>query len=619
MTAPTIVIAWLTAAAVLVPLLLGLAALLPRTERVVTAAAPFAALPALGLALAGGDPWSIHVPWLLLGARFGLDLTGRVYLLLGAITFSLAALAAWRDPDVAAGSRRRFMAFLLPSAAGTFGMALSQDAVTFYVCFALMSFPAYGLVVFDGRAESRRAGRAYIAFVILGEVLLVSALFLAARGAGTTDLAILPARMVGAPGWETAVMLILVAFGMKAGAVPLHVWLPPAYTEAPTPGSAALAGVMSKAGVLGWLRLLPLGVVSLPLWGMLAVGAGLLAAFYGVVVGLTVRHPKTALAYSSVSQMGFMTTAIGIGLLAPSAWPVLLAAVLVYMLHHGLAKGALFLGVGAAEHPRSGAEVIPGHTPGKVGTSPGQTRDKTRSRAGVFILAGLGACGLSLAGAPLTSGAAAKMLLKDGLSVTGMPSAASIVTLMSLAAIGTTLLMARFLVLVSARMRESDGAQAEPAPGRDTHASSTLVGFLPWGIATALSLLSPWFALRLVADPSVAMTLATTWPVVVGAALSAAAVAASTRGWRPPVRRVPTGDLLVLFEQTSRWAVQKGKALGRTGALVFAAGSSLDRIALVETRIESAAWTLEGHLTRWRTFGMLFAGLLLAVVGLLVW
>lgn len=607
MTAPSIVAGWLTAAAVLVPLLLGLIALLPRAERTVTAAAPFAALPALGLALAGGDPWSIHVPWLLLGARFGLDLTGRVYLLLGAITFSLAALAAWRDADVAAGSRRRFMACLLPSAAGTFGMALSQDAVTFYVCFALLSFPAYGLVVFDRRAESRRAGRAYIAFVVLGEVLLVSGLFLAARGAGTTDLGILPARMVGAPGWETAVMLILVAFGMKAGAVPLHVWLPPAYTEAPTPGSAALAGVMSKAGVFGWLRLLPLGVVSLPLWGMLAVGAGLLAAFYGVLVGLTVRHPKTALAYSSVSQMGFMTTAIGIGLLAPSVWPVLLAAVLAYMVHHGLAKGALFLGVGAAEHSRNS------------GATPGQPREHPRSRAGVFILAGLGACGLSLAGAPLTSGAAAKMLLKDGFSATGMPSAASIVTLMSLAAIGTTLLMARFLVLVTARMREPDGAQAGPAPGRDARASSTLVGFLPWGIATALSLLSPWIVLRLVADTSAAVTLATTWPVVVGGALSAAAVAASTRGWRPPVRVVPTGDLLVLFEQTSRWAVQKSKALGRTGARVFAAGSPFDRIAPVETRIESAAWTVEGHLTRWRTFGALFAGLLLAVVGLLVW
>ena len=417
---------WFAGVSVLLPLVLGLGALVRPLRRLAVALAPVAALPALVTALSGRADWVVDLPWLLVGARVGLDLTGRVYLLLGAVTFTLAAVAARFDAVVERGGASRFLAFFLLSAAGTFGLAFAEDAVTFYVSFALMSFPAYGLVVFDRQPASVRAGRAYIAFVVVGEVLLVSGLFIAVWAAGGTNLELLPERIFRSRTSLVSVPLILVAFAMKAGAVPLHVWLPPSYSQAPTPASAALAGAMSKAGVLGWLRFLPLGEISLPFWGLVMLAAGLLAAFYGVVVGLTQRAPKPALAYSSVSQMGFITSAVGLGLLAPSAWPVLLVAVLVYLLHHGLAKGALFLGTGLA---------------GDIG------RGRSR-KAAVVLLVGLGLCGLALAGAPLTSGALAKVLIKGGFAATGMPSAASVITLLSLAAVGTTLLIARFLALV---------------------------------------------------------------------------------------------------------------------------------------------------------------------------
>jgi hypothetical protein len=94
----------------------------------------------------------------------------------------------------------------------------------------------------------------------------------------------------------------------------LHVWLPLAHTVAPTPASAVLSGSMIKAGLLGWIRFLPPGGGGDPAWGAVFIAAGITAAFYGVAIGLGQKHPKTVLAYSSISQMGLITVAFGIGL-----------------------------------------------------------------------------------------------------------------------------------------------------------------------------------------------------------------------------------------------------------------------------------------------------------------
>jgi hypothetical protein len=103
---------------------------------------------------------------------------------------------------------------------------------------------------------------------------------------------------------------------------------------------------MIKAGLIGWLRVLPIGEVALPGWATLVITLGLLTALGGVAVGLTQRNPKANLAYSSVSQMGLMMVLVGVALAVPDGAELSVAAAGVYALHHGLAKGALFLGVG---------------------------------------------------------------------------------------------------------------------------------------------------------------------------------------------------------------------------------------------------------------------------------
>ena len=209
--------------------------------------------------------------------------------------------------------------------AGNLGLIVARDMVWFYVCFALMSFASYGLVVHRGRPEDRRAGRVYLVFAVIGEMALFTALLLGQQAAGSIQFAQVRAAVPGHAVQDAFMAMAVIGFGIKSGLLTLHVWMPLAYRAAPVPAAAALAGAMFTAGLLGWLRLLPIGEAALAPWGNLLIAAGLLATFYGVFVGLTQKEPKTLLAYSSMSQMGLMTAGLGAALAVPESWSIMLA------------------------------------------------------------------------------------------------------------------------------------------------------------------------------------------------------------------------------------------------------------------------------------------------------
>ncbi|MGD1971943.1 MAG: proton-conducting transporter membrane subunit, partial [Desulfobacterales bacterium] len=283
----------------------------------------------------------VELTWFLLEIQLGLDAISRTFLFFTALLWFLSGIYGQRylatDPH-----RSRFFFYYLLAMSGNFGLIIAQDMITFYVFFALMSFPSYGLVVHNQDKDALRAGKIYIILVIFGEILLFTALALIFRTTGSSSLN----AITFMPSNHLVILLVLVGFGIKAGALPLHVWLPLAHPAAPTPASAVLSGAMIKAGLLGWLRFLPWEQTKTAVWGSPCIVAGMLAAFFGVIVGLNQKNPKTLLAYSSISQMGLMTAGIGIGLALPDAAPLAIAAVSVYAVHHGFAKGALFLSVG---------------------------------------------------------------------------------------------------------------------------------------------------------------------------------------------------------------------------------------------------------------------------------
>jgi NADH:ubiquinone oxidoreductase subunit 5 (subunit L)/multisubunit Na+/H+ antiporter MnhA subunit len=289
--------------------------------------------------------------------------------------------------------------------------------------------------------------------------------------------------------------------------------------------------------------------------------------------------------------MGIVNVAIGVGLAAPEAWGSALAACLTYATHHGIAKGALFLGVGIA--------IAAAGTP----------------RARWLALAGLGFAALAVAGAPLTSGSVAKTYLKDVAPLSPLAWPVVLDWLLPLTGLGTTLLMGRFLLLV-ARVREPD-PHHPLVPGL----------WVPWAALLGALAGVVWVLPRryeLEIDPPglpyPGAVWVGIWPIVAGALLlwCLLFLAHRHRGLADRVR-IAAGDLLVPAE----WL------LGRAYRVVAAeptkepenpAVTLSSRWYGIYARAdrESATLRAEARITGWAAAGLLMLLLLLAFLLALV-
>lgn len=568
---------WLLSAP-LAPMLMALVLMIfPGARRSALVLAPWAAVPALLIALL---PWNFatqRLPGMLLGTHIGLDETGRSFLLLSALVWWAGGLYAGKA--YARQESPGFFVFFLLAMAGNLGVMIAGGILSYYFSFALMSFAAYGLVIHDRSPEVLRSGRIYMVFVLLGEVLLLSALMLAASGAQSYDFETIRSAVAASDQRNTVVLLAIMGLGIKIGLPGLHFTLPLIYRAAPLPAAAAMAGAMINAGLLGWLRLLPLGHVALLEWGSALMTVGMLAAFYGASVGLTQRDAKTLLSYSSISQMGILTAAVGLGLSSPHAWPQILMVITLYAVHHGLAKAALFLGLGMAQH------------------CPDTRHGRWLACAGLLLPA------LALAGAPLTSGMLAKGFLKAEMTLAPTPWPELLGWLLPLSSLVTTLLAARFLYLAWPRHTRVDTCLAPEA-------------FSAWIVLQAASLLLVWFLPRPVGLEigAYSLWLHSLWPVLAGA-LIAAIIARAMLQRNIRVPEIPAGDLLLLLESAAKdlakalaWLTEKQLPLWQEWILIFGA-----------KRLPRPGWckqlaTLEAGLTSWPVAVILFVLLVLMAV-----
>lgn len=453
-----------------------------------------APLPALLASIALPDT-TLQLPFLLLGAVWQLDAMSRPLLMMTALLWLLAGLFA--RGYMQAGGLRRFTIFWLATMLGNFTLIVAKDIASFYTGFALMTFAGYGLVVHTLSKQALRAGRIYISMAILGEVLILAGFISLIPNLVEPMLYHVPLAIAEHPQSIWISTLLFAGFGVKVGVLGLHFWLPLAHPVAPTPASAVLSGAMIKAGLIAWMQVLPLGeditplIESLnwPLFAWTVIGLGLAASFFAAVLGAFQRKPKAVLAYSSISQMGLMTTLLGVALLMPELWPGVMAALIAFTVHHGLAKGALFLGVGLVDTHLSPAQ-----------------------HWAVLTLLALPA--LSLIGLPLTSGAAAKYLLKAEAYATGY---SLLMFLLTFATAATTLLMLRFFDLIYTQLRARPSATAitngvKTAVLLTVIASIVLIWWFPIGlsITQTLTLASLWESLWPMSIAIIAYTYLTT-------------------------------------------------------------------------------------------------------------
>jgi formate hydrogenlyase subunit 3/multisubunit Na+/H+ antiporter MnhD subunit len=225
--------------------------------------------------------------------------------------------------------------------------------VLFLMAWELMTIASYFLVTtHHERADVRRAGRIYLIAAHAGTACLL-VLFLLLGTNSTLDFdSFGPAGARTAAGAGAIFLLAVVGFGVKAGFIPLHVWLPEAHPAAPTHVSAVMSGIMIKMGIYGLLRTISfLGEPPL-WWGWVLLVIGLVSGVLGVLYALAQHELKRLLAYHSVENIGIIGMGMGLGLIGMARHdPLLFAlgfgAALVHVVNHAVFKALLFFGAGS--------------------------------------------------------------------------------------------------------------------------------------------------------------------------------------------------------------------------------------------------------------------------------
>jgi hydrogenase-4 component B len=290
-----------------------------------------------------------------LGAAFGLDPLSAWFLCLvlgvGAITavYGVRYLALERR-ERPIGTAHLLFAVLVTAIAG---VVTARTIVAFMAAWEVMTISAYLLVVFDHRqTEIRRAGMIYLVVTHLSTIALLGMFALWGGGltASFAELAATAAR----PGLSVSLVLLLalIGFGIKAGVVPGHFWLPGAHAATPSHVSALMSGVLIKTGVYGLLRVLALLGPPPAWWAWLVLLLGLASAVLGVLWALAQHDLKRLLAYHSVENIGIILIGLGLGALGVTYHHPVVAALgfagaLLHTLNHALFKSLLFLGAGA--------------------------------------------------------------------------------------------------------------------------------------------------------------------------------------------------------------------------------------------------------------------------------
>ena len=348
---------------------------------------------------AGADNVLVTIPGICgFGLNFTVDGFRSIYAVIAAFMWLVTSLMS---PEYFAHyrNRNRYYLFLLITLGATEAVFLSADLYTTFVFFEMMSLCSYVWVAQDEKAGSLRAGATYLAVAVIGGMVLLMGIFLLYQQVGTLMIDAITDSAAGKNLWPAA-LCMFVGFAGKAGAYPIHIWLPKAHPVAPAPASALLSGILTKTGIFGILVISCRMLLEDVRWGAFVLLIGVITMFLGALLALFSVNFKRTLACSSVSQIGFILVGVGMLVLLGEENTLAVRGTFLHMVNHSLFKLILFLV----------AAVIYQNTH-KLDLN--EIRGFGRKKPGLMFCYLMGALGIG--GIPGWSGYVSKTLLHEGI------------------------------------------------------------------------------------------------------------------------------------------------------------------------------------------------------------
>ena len=232
-------------------------------------------------------------------------------------------------------------------------VVLARNGILFLLAWEVMTVTSFFLVTFESeKKEVLKAGWVYLVAAHIGTAFLLAMFILLAKSSGSFDFD----QLSSMPGLTSFIFIFaLIGFGVKAGFLPLHVWLPEAHPAAPSHVSAVMSAVMVKMGIYGILRTISLLGAPAVWWGWALIALGAVSAVIAILFACAQHDMKRLLAYSTIENVGLINLGLGLGILGFANHFYLLgilgfAGALLHILNHALFKTLLFLGAGAVFH-----------------------------------------------------------------------------------------------------------------------------------------------------------------------------------------------------------------------------------------------------------------------------
>jgi hydrogenase-4 component B len=317
------------------------------------------------LALLHGGEMLLNLPWSLPGGRLALrlDPLAAIFilpLLLVVACGSIYGLRYWPQQEHPENGRKLRLFYGLISGAMIL-LLISRNSVLFLMAWEVMALSGYFLITTEDHKEDvRRAGFIYLIATHTGTLALFATFALLSQISGSLMFPAVGSLPVA--GSSLVFLLALFGFGMKAGLIPLHIWLPGAHAAAPSHASALLSGVMIKTGIYGLVRLTSMFAEIPYWWGWTILLLGGISGIMGVALALAQHDIKRLLAYHSVENIGIIALGLGLALLGrsyhlPELVALGLAGCLLHVANHGLFKSLLFLSAGSVIHAVGSREI----------------------------------------------------------------------------------------------------------------------------------------------------------------------------------------------------------------------------------------------------------------------